>query len=392
MACNRYLFLLFLFLMLLSADIKAQFINEDHSTTKKAQTLRPLIFIHGFKGSHLVDDDGHVKWISALTVLGINRPNLALPLTWSQSAQTRDGLTAKDPISEVRIFPIVPGMMIYGKWLKAVNRNLKNHLLTFAYDWRRDNGETSIQFEKFIVKALQNTDKQKCIVVAHSMGGLITLSVMNRRPELFDRVVFAGVPFRGCISFLQDMTHGKPVGLNRSVLSPAVLFTFPSIYTLFPGNMGSCITGTMVDQSGEILPIDFFSAMAWQANQLGIFAKSNSLPCSESEVIDFLGNTLAIANKFRLSLIPKKKDYAPVLVITSDATPTIAKVQQKIRGSSTIWDFEALSTEPGDGRITEAASLPPEPIQYELHHSNYEHTTLLNDPLVIERIFSFINT
>jgi len=352
--------------------------------------LQPLIFIHGFKGSVLVDEAGHVEWINALTALGICRPNLALPLTWSKYVQERDELVAKEPISVVRILPIIPGMMIYGKWLEAANKYSDNNLLTFAFDWRRDNGETSFLFEKYIEKTLKESGKHKCSVIAHSMGGLITLSVMNRRPELFESVVFAGVPFRGCISFLQDMTHGKPVGLNRSVLSPAVLFTFPSVYTLFPGNLGFDIAGTMMDKSGEIVPIDFFSAKDWQAHQLGIYAEQNTYPFSESETIIFLKNALETAKAFRLSMIPEKKNYPPVLVITSNSTPTIAKVKRVMRAGKPIWDFKASPTEPGDGRVTETSSLPPNPIQYEAQHSTYDHATLLNDPVVIERIFSFL--
>ena len=214
---------------------------------------------------------------------------------------------------------------------------------------------------------------------------------MNRRPELFDRVVFAGVPFRGCISFLQDMTHGKPVGLNRSVLSPGVLFTFPSVYTLFPGNLGSDIADTMLDPSGEILPINFFSAKDWQVHQLGIFATPDNLPCRDSEAIAFLKKALKISKEFRLSLIPKQKDYPPVLVITSNTRPTLAKAQRRSRGNIIIWDFKVLPGEPGDGRIPESASLPPEPIKYEIHRTSFKHTTLLNDPEVVKRIFSFIN-
>lgn len=390
MPCNKFIFYLLLILSLFFSDSKARPFEKDHLAFKKVTTLSPLIFIHGFKGSVLVDENGHVEWINALTALGIYRPKLALPLTWSQYEQEHDELVAKEPISEVRILPIIPSMMIYGKWLDAVNKYSDVNLLPFAYDWRRDNGETSLLFEKYIEKTLEESGKSKCSVVAHSMGGLITLSVMNRRPELFKKVVFAGVPFKGCISFLEDMTHGKPVGLNRSVLSPAVLFTFPSVYSLFPGNLRSDLTGSMVDQKKETVPINFFSAKEWHANQLGIYAEQNTYPFSESETIIFLKNALEAAKAFRLSMIPEKKNYPPVLVITSNSTPTIAKVKRVMRAGKPIWDFKALPTEPGDGRVTETSSLPPNPIQYETQHSTYDHATLLNDPVVIERIFSFL--
>ena len=63
---------------------------------------------------------------------------------------------------------------------------------------------------------------------------MITLAALNQLPHLFQSVVFAGVPFTGGISFLPDLTTGEPIGLNRRILSPEILGSFPSVYSLFP--------------------------------------------------------------------------------------------------------------------------------------------------------------
>jgi hypothetical protein len=149
------------------------------------------------------------------------------------------------------------------------------------------------------------------------------------------------------------------------------------------------IKNTMMDPHGSPLRIDLFSSKDWQSYQLGVFAKQNRLPCSNTNAISFLDNVLKAAKEFRNLLKPRNIDYPPVLVVTSKSRPTIAKVKQSSSTDSTSWDFKTLPTEPGDGRIPEAATMPPEPIQYETHHSSYEHATMLNDPAVIERIFSF---
>ena len=49
-------------------------------------------------------------------------------------------------------------------------------------------------FEIFLDKIAKELDS-KVQVVAHSMGGLITLVTLNRRPELFHSVLFAGKVF-----------------------------------------------------------------------------------------------------------------------------------------------------------------------------------------------------
>lgn len=48
-------------------------------------------------------------------------------------------------------------------------------------------------------------------IIAHSVGGIITLVVQNRRPDLIDRVVFAGVPFRGGLGYLDNLYLGTPI-------------------------------------------------------------------------------------------------------------------------------------------------------------------------------------
>ena len=65
------------------------------------------------------------------------------------------------------------------------------------------------------------------------MGGLITLALLNKRPEFF-RKLYLYVPFYGGIGFFGDLHIGIPNGLNNKILSPEVLFTMPSVYTLFP--------------------------------------------------------------------------------------------------------------------------------------------------------------
>src|SRR6185436_20539033 len=96
-------------------------------------------------------------------------------------------------------------------------------------------------------------------VVAHSMGGLIALSLLNRRPELFHRVVFAGVPFRGGIGFLPDLHVGRATGLNGKIAGRDVLATFPSVFSLFP-----LVNEQLVEADGSPAPMDFYDADAWE--------------------------------------------------------------------------------------------------------------------------------
>jgi pimeloyl-ACP methyl ester carboxylesterase len=122
----------------------------------------------------------------------------------------------------------------------------------FDYDWRRDALEQSVQLERQVerlhaqvhrfyracarVHALTCWCARVCVaasvhsgrvsagsaharaafflqfgpvqVVGHSLGCLLTASVMHRRPELFHSVLFAAPPYRATPNFAEDMLHG----------------------------------------------------------------------------------------------------------------------------------------------------------------------------------------
>ena len=59
----------------------------------------PLVFIHGIKGSKLVDTQGRCQWVTALQALALETPKLALPMSFKNGIQARDELRAVEPLS-----------------------------------------------------------------------------------------------------------------------------------------------------------------------------------------------------------------------------------------------------------------------------------------------------
>ncbi len=331
----------------------------------------PLVFIHGIKGGKLIDKSGSVVWISAWQALGLSTPNLALPLSFEQGGQVRDGQSAGEVLDWVTVVPLLYRSAVYGPWLEAAAKLGSFH--PFAYDWRRDNRETVEAFTEFLRKL-----PEPARVVAHSMGGLITLAVLNRNPELFHSVVFAGVPFAGGIGFLLDLHAGTSVGLNGKILSPLVLASFPSVYTLFPEK-----SEALVEAGGKVLTMDFYDAGQWRDKKLGQFAEGRATPDTFAA---FLAEALARGKEFRSWLTPRAGKYPPVLVVNGKSFPTLAKAVAGGSKAVAGWDFESAPKEPGDGRVLEAHSLPPAGIPFEVFSSSMEHSDLLNDPAVVERI------
>jgi len=193
------------------------------------QSLPPLVFIHGIKGGVLSDAQGVVHWLNVWQGLGLASTDLRLPLKWQGEVQERDGLVATEPLSAVAWHEVYAPFL---DWASASGRVFR----PFAYDWRRDNQENADEFVKFLEKVSAENGGVRVQVAAHSMGGLIAFVVLNRRPDLFHSVLFAGVPFGSSISFLEDMHSGTSNGFNKRILNPQVLFTFVSPYSLFPAD------------------------------------------------------------------------------------------------------------------------------------------------------------
>ncbi len=264
---------------------------------------------------------------------------------------------------------------IYGSfldWAAASGRAF----YPFAYDWRRDPLESVARFIASAAEVSRQHDGSKIQTVAHSMGGLISFVALNRRPNLFHSMLFAGVPFGSGISFLEDMHVDTATGLNRRILSPKVLFTFVSRFCLFPSP--GMVSG-LEDQDGNSIPHDWYSAEDWERRKLGVFS------LEEPKIVDghraHLRNALARAREFRSLLVSKNDSfrYPPIAVLASDTRRTLLTVVKGGPGQVRGWDFRTAPKQPGDGRVLFAASVPPEGVRHVVYKTDRQHGDLLSD-------------
>ena len=75
--------------------------------TKQGNKKSIVIFIHGIKGSVLVDKKGSPVWLTGAQGLGLDTPNLSLPLNWQGETQEKDSIYAKEVLSEVKVIPFI---------------------------------------------------------------------------------------------------------------------------------------------------------------------------------------------------------------------------------------------------------------------------------------------
>ena len=337
----------------------------------------PVLFVHGFKGSVLENAQGDIDWVTGWQSLGLQTPDLSLPEVWDGTVQKHDGRHATQPLGTVRVIPWLWERDIYAPWLRGAE-DMGYPFSTFAYDWRRDNAEAVAQL-KHAMQQLQRTHNSPVRVVAHSMGGLVTLALLHEAPELFADVVFVGVPFQGGSGILPDLHLGATAGINSHILRPEVAATFTSLYCLFDTE------GTgLVDVAGTALPMEWFSAAAWRAHRLGLFGHAPALADSELDAFEaYLQRALTQARAFRTRLLPKDMAYPPILAVQGRSRPTLVNVMRDGPKSVRGWDFETSPKELGDGRVGEHFSRPPAPVPYEAVFTDAEHADMLNDPHVI---------
>jgi pimeloyl-ACP methyl ester carboxylesterase len=109
----------------------------------------------------------------------------------------------------------------------------------FPYDWRRSNRESAAALDRFLDAQLARWRRwhkdpdAKVILVAHSMGGLVSrycLEVLERWRDCRALVTF-GTPYRGSLNALSYLANGfVKVGLDLS----GVMRSLPSVYELMP--------------------------------------------------------------------------------------------------------------------------------------------------------------
>lgn len=58
------------------------------------------------------------------------------------------------------------------------------------------------------------------------------MAAVHHVPHLVHSILFAGGPLRGGPGLMPDLHLGTMNAMNKEILNPKVLFTFPSLYTI----------------------------------------------------------------------------------------------------------------------------------------------------------------
>jgi len=230
---------------------------------------RPLIFVPGIFGSKLCrdGDSQQLLWGS-----------LAALTRFSELKLREDGRTSDfriEPcgvVDELVYFGPI-GQDIYGNFLGALEREgyePNKTLFIFAYDWRLsnlDNADKLREKIEFFARQANIGPDVKFDIVAHSMGGLLTMVLANSGYPRIGRVITVSTPYKGSVKLMTSLEKGWGWLQRRLVSMKAVretVLSFPSIYELIPSYRNCCAFGSGMPGSPVVLTkADSFRRLAW---------------------------------------------------------------------------------------------------------------------------------
>jgi hypothetical protein len=208
-----------------------------------------FVCLPGITGS-VLRKDGRDIWnmsggalFSALTTLGGSIRDLRLEDDPVDVDDLGDGITAPEVIRDVHLIPGVWKIDGYSKMLRYIEETFDvtrgRNLFEFPYDWRRDNRVAARQLQRQTRKwldawrASSGAADAKLVLVAHSMGGLISRYFLECLDGWRDTRVLVtfGTPYRGSLNALDTLVNGKKIKfLDLTEFSRS----FTSLHQLLP--------------------------------------------------------------------------------------------------------------------------------------------------------------
>lgn len=212
----------------------------------------PIVVMGGYRGLILRDTKTHKRvWIPLKAGFNLRKIDLLLgPLL-------QDEIRATDFIYPDGVLKNVGPIDICKRLIKRLDSNPNTVVKEFGYDWRLDLNHTSDQLLELLKKLKKETGKPS-IVIAHSMGGLVTHGALNKNPELFRGIIDVGVPSE-CLNILGPIRYGDLILLSDKILTFETNFMMRSSFVFLP------LSGRVFanKETGEWYDLDYFDPETW---------------------------------------------------------------------------------------------------------------------------------
>ncbi|KAI0014200.1 hypothetical protein F4779DRAFT_211385 [Xylariaceae sp. FL0662B] len=222
-----------------------------------------IVIMGGYRGSVLRSTKTNRQvWVPVKVGFNIRKVNLEVGLTPEDEERMEETIYASGMLKNIG--PVDISKRLFRRLRECENaRKGKLRVWDYGYDWRLSPHLLSRQLAAFLEKLPSNQGQdipegRGALVIAHSLGGLITRHVVNQRPELFSGVIYAGTPQR-CVNILGPFRNGDPVLFNEKVLTAQVNFSLRTSFVLLPED-GFCFINK---HTGEQYPVDFYDPQEW---------------------------------------------------------------------------------------------------------------------------------
>lgn len=245
--------------------------TSRHPIIKDAlsQMFGDLIIMGGYRGSILREAQAPHRqlWVPVKVGLNLRKADLEVGLSRQDELRMEETIIADGTLSHIG--PVDISRRLIKKCRKCANvkdGNLRVH--DYGYDWRLSPDLLTDRYIRYLESLHCNQQhlppsERGAWVIAHSLGGLITRNAINRRPDLFAGVLYAGTP-QNCVNILGPLRNGDDVLFSSRVLTAQVNFTLRTSYALLPQN-GQCFINK---QTGERYDLDFFDVKTWEEYRL----------------------------------------------------------------------------------------------------------------------------
>lgn len=287
-----------------------------------AEMTGDLVIMGGYRGSVLRSAEAphHQLWAPVKIGLNMRKANLEVGLEDEDEETMEERIIPSGMLQHIG--PIDISRKLFKKLRSCDNaRSGKLRIWDYGYDWRLNPLRLSTRLQDFLQQLPSNQpgvpiQERGAVVIAHSLGGLITRHVVNQRPELFAGVLYAGVPQR-CINILGPLRNGDAVLFNDKLLTAQVNFSIRTSFALLPED-GFCFVNK---NTGEEYPVDFYDPESW--------AKWHLSPCLEAPLPPYnrqpQHSTLASLLPNSLMLRPradsKPEKASHNMMLSSDVSP-----------------------------------------------------------------------
>ena len=228
-----------------------------------------VVIMGGYRGSILrsAKPPQRQLWVPMKVGLNLRKVDLEVGLDPEDEERMEETIIPSGVLSHIGPVDICRRLMKrLGKCDNALDGKLRVH--DYGYDWRLSPHFLAKKLITFLENLPCNApdvppERRGAWVIAHSLGGLIARYAVNKRPELFAGVLYAGTP-QHCVNILGPLRNGDDVLLSSRVLTAQVNFTFRTSFALLPED-GHCFINP---QTNEEYRVDFFSAKAWDEYHL----------------------------------------------------------------------------------------------------------------------------